>query len=606
MATSRVRIAALSASAAAFLALMGCSAGSPDDGYSQPQSSGYERDGGSDVLMGGAPPPARPRDDGGLAGGPGYGGMAAIPNPENLPLEERRRYYGNRYDHVRYVGPAGAKASGKGGGRAAQPLRSWRDQDGKMIVAMRPIANPEDMTPAERRRVYGKRYAPRAYGAPAPRRAASRPTYAAPKPAPVAQAPRPAAPRPAAPKAGAPAVKPAVPAPAPKAVAKPAPVVPAPKPAAPVAKAPAPVVAPAAPPPAKPLSKVEQLGAAAGPLAVAGATLNVPDAVTQGQPGQVTLSLAPDLLDIIQREAAKLGLTRAARKADVSATLTGDGYEITPNGAQTQALAQGEAATFNWQVTPGDGEKSPLKAQIDGALRGAKGAPQPFSLGAVEQAVAKVVETGKSQAAKLGLPSLDAIAIPGLKPVRLGGAEVTPGQITAIILAVIALLVALALGRAAATRRGREARRRKFRTMTDYGRNEDDAPAAKAEDDHKASPAVNPMLAAAGGFAAGSAMMTFASDDDHHAPAADSHEAHDDHGHEAHAHDDHGAEAHAPDHGHEDHGHEEHGHDAHAAGEAEHAEAHGHDDHGHGAADAHAHDDHGHGTDAHHREPEHA
>ena len=99
-----------------------------------------------------------------LAGGPPDASMAAIPNPENLPLDERRRIYGNKYDHLSYKPLHGQQAHGSS--PPAGQLRSWRDAEGKLVVAMRPIANPEDMTAAERRRVYGKRYAPRPSAAP--------------------------------------------------------------------------------------------------------------------------------------------------------------------------------------------------------------------------------------------------------------------------------------------------------------------------------------------------------------------------------------------------------------------------------------------------------
>jgi hypothetical protein len=576
MAKSWSKRTALAVSGVALLALTGCGGGSPDDGYSGPPASSYDQGGQPGELMGGTRAP--PRDNSGLAGGPsGYGGMAAIPNPENLPLAERQRIYGHKYDNLRYRPLGGDARPARGrGDRAGAPLRSWRDANGKLVVAMRPIANPEDMSVAERRRVYGKRYAPRAYSAPAVRRReaprASYPVYK-PTPKPAAPAYR------SAPKAVAPppriVAKPA-PAPvraAPPVVAKAAPLPPAPKLSPPALKIP-PVAAPVA---VKPVgdAKLAQLSAAVSPEALKGATLTVPATLAQGQESEVTLALPVDLLDVIQREAAKLGLTKAARKAEVSATLTGEGYTITPNAAQTQSLKKGEAAVFNWQVKPEAGEKTPLKATVEGALKGQRGAAKTFSVASLEEVVAEVVETAKSQASKLGLPSLDKLAIPGIKPIKIGGTVIPPGATTAGILVFLIGLILLAMGRAGSARRARAERRRKFRTMTDYGRVETDADPEPEPSHHNA---VNPMLAAAGGFAAGA--MTFGHhDDDHgrtedHAPQAETHAEHpapvehadEHHGETAHA--EHAVEA-GPAHT----AHAEDGHHAEAAPHREHEPA---------------------------------
>ncbi len=124
---------------------------------------------------------------------------------------------------------------------------TFRRADGVLVTTMRPIPNPEDMTRAERLRVYGER--PVRAAEAAPRRVHSADARAAPAPArtPVrAQAPAPvaAAPVPAAPVAAAP-VAPSRPAPATMAPAAPAPAAKAPP------AGPAPTVqAPAAPAPA--------------------------------------------------------------------------------------------------------------------------------------------------------------------------------------------------------------------------------------------------------------------------------------------------------------------------------------------------------------------
>ncbi|MFD1190437.1 hypothetical protein ACFQ27_07580, partial [Phenylobacterium conjunctum] len=80
--------------------------------------------------MGGAPT----SDNSGLAGGPG----ASATTSANLPPAAN--------SNPKYV----------------MRLVTYRRADGVLVTAMRPIKNPEDMTAAERRQVYGNRYAPRA------------------------------------------------------------------------------------------------------------------------------------------------------------------------------------------------------------------------------------------------------------------------------------------------------------------------------------------------------------------------------------------------------------------------------------------------------------
>ena len=552
---------------------------------------------------------------------------------------------GARYDDSGLAGgPAGQQGAQGSAYRAPSShgdrLVSYRRADGVLVTAMRPVPNPEDMSTRERRLVYGNRYAPRAYVSTPPRarrpdaqahyapaRPAARPAMVAKpaaKPAVVAAKPLP------------PVAKPVIAA-APKAIeqAKPAP---APKPAPVLAQAPQPSFpATGLPVPTDP--KLAQLQAAVGGEVASGSKLTVPDTVTKGQAGQVSLSLPQTLLATIQREAAKLGLTKAAKKSEVTATLSGSGYEITPNGPQTAKLKSGEAAAFNWQVKPGAGERGPLKAEVDASLAGVK-PPMTFSLASIEQALAAVMPEAPAKKKGFSFQSLlSKLTIPGMKDVAVPGVGRVPSNKVvagALVLAALALLIALARG--AGESRRRAERRRKFRTMTDYGATSHPEP-----EEHHHGVAAPQAAAAAGAAVAGAgaahphdeghgdshghdAHDAHAAHDDHGHAAAhdhhghDSHAAHDDHGHAAHdshaethavAHDDHG---HAADHGHgSDHGHaaahDDHGHDSHAA----------HDDHGHAAHDSHAethavaHDDHGHGSDHghaahddHHKEPEHA
>ena len=281
---------------------------------------------------------------------------------------------------------------------------------------MRPIPNPEDMSAAERAAVYGPRRAAapaRAYAEPRParrtqpRRREAASSYAPPpmiraepvrpaaRPAPVAKAP---APKAAAPKAA--AAKAPVPAAKPVPMAK-APAPAAPKPAAPKAPAvaankpvPTPPAAAAAQKPSAAQGKLGQLQTAVGGAVARGAALTVGPEIAQGKPGQVSLSLPASLLDTLKAEAAKLGLTREARKAEVKATLSGDGYAVTPNGQQTAALKAGEAVRFDWQVAPGAQAKGPLTADVDAVLTG-RAKPQTLSLASIQSAVAVAADAAK-------------------------------------------------------------------------------------------------------------------------------------------------------------------------------------------------------------------
>ncbi|MFY8141595.1 MAG: stalk-specific protein X, partial [Caulobacter sp.] len=483
--------------------MTGCGGGQPDDGYAGPPPAAYDRGSSAPVLMGSTPsaPPARPAADAGLAGGLSSG-MAPIPNPADLTRAERVRYYGHKYDHL--PEPKGRKAT-DASASPAYPLIVRRRADGSLEVSMRPIANPEDMSAAERRRVYGNRYAPRPTVGWSPRRLWSGD----------------AAPKPAAKVAAAPA-KPVAVKPAPKPVAatpaKPVVAAPAPKPVAPLATAPvvaAASIAPAAAAPAPKLTPGEQLSADVRPEVMKGAVLTVPEGLAKGEESKVSLALPANLMDVIKREAAKLGLGGAAKKAEVSASLTGEGYEITPDGAQTQALKAGEAARFDWNVKPGAGDKAPLKATVDGTLTGDKTAQTTSSLASIEQAVAPVVEDAKAAAKGFKFPalSLKSLAIPGMKPVTLPGiGTVQSEKLVAAGLALLALLLVIAMARNASAARGRSERRRKFRTMQDSGHLEPDQEPAHAP---VSQPYVNPMIAAAGGAMVGAA-VAHAAHDDHH------------------------------------------------------------------------------------------
>lgn len=393
-------------------------------------------------------------------------------------------------------------------------------------ATMAPIANPEDMSPDERARVYGPAETTSATsdGSPAyETRARTTRTGDGRNLRRVRQPDRPTVSTTARPTIAAPAgpvtSRPVVPAPkaappiTPKVAAKPAPVpvkpaIPAPAiPAAPAAaKAPAPVPAK----PVKPQTKAERLGAAVAADVTAGAKFDIPAAVVAGQEGVVVLTLPEGLLGRIQAEAAKLGMTVPARTVDTRASLKGEGYAIVPNASQAARLKAGEATSFAWQVKPGAGEKGPLVAEVGGELKGGA-KPVTFAITTLEQVIAAPVlaepvrkgfdwktflgigkdkaedaaaqagdvvadgadlaADGAGAAAAKSKGFIDSLAIPGNPTVTGPNGPMRSGYIVLIGLGVLALLVLSALGAAAGRRRRAAERRRKFRTM-DFGASE--------------------------------------------------------------------------------------------------------------------------------------
>jgi hypothetical protein len=305
------------------------------------------------------------------------------------------------------------------------------------FTPMAPIPNPEDMTPAERARVYGAHY----YGQRRQRLAAWR----------AAHHPRVHA-----------VLNTQGGHPVSTVIA--APILPAVKVAAPVA-----VVTPAPPPAVKPvatptLTPVQKLQAAVGGVGRT-AVLAVPSDLSAAKPGKVTLSLPANLFSVIRAEAAKLGLVKAARKTEVTATLSGDGYIITPNGPQTAPLKAGKATTFTWQVLPGAGAKGALKADVSAMLKGA-GAAESFSVAHLEQTIAAVEAAAAAEAAKTA-------ASHGMG--KMKSSPLFWGAIALLVLVVLGIF-----GRIGANRREADERRRRFRTMSasDSGADEDVRPAA--------------------------------------------------------------------------------------------------------------------------------
>lgn len=350
-------------------------------------------------------------------------------------------------DHVAPEDLAGAPPHPEPPSGRRDGIVTFRRADGVEVTAMRPIPNPgeglaggpPDEAPAAH-----------AHGAtepaPAPQTssAAPPPTKAQPPvEAPVASAPAPSE-RPAPPTR-------VTPLPARTAQGPVAAVRPPPRPAAPLAQPPATpfVQAMALQPPTD--SKLATLQAALAADVAAGARLSIPEAAWSGQPAKVTLALPPGLLAMLQHEAGRVGLADAARTVQVAARLSGAGYRITPEAAQSVKLVPGQAAAFEWQVAaapPAPGvQRAALRADVEASLSGTPAA-RTFSLTALEQPAPPPppAERRPSAASAVARPVLIAI------------------------LAVLGLAAILGAWRNLAARRAEEAlrRRRANRPASDY------------------------------------------------------------------------------------------------------------------------------------------
>jgi hypothetical protein len=244
-----------------------------------------------------------------------------------------------------------------------------------------------------------------------------------------------------------------------------------------------PPIAAVAPPPTPP-TKLQQLQTAVSQSATQGASLSVSPDIVQGKPGGVSLSLPGNLFDMLRDQAAKFGFRRAARQAEVSATLAGNGYAISPANPQTVPLKHGEAPKFFWQVTPGQNANGPLQAQVNATLTG-QGAPKLLSLGSLQSAAVQVAAQAEQTANGLHLPSLShflaklfghadqaapasAAPSPSASPLHdvtlpVIGRMSVRAQVAAF-LAFLAVLILLLIQRNMADQR-RSAERRRYRSM---------------------------------------------------------------------------------------------------------------------------------------------
>ncbi len=197
-------------------------------------------------------------------------------------------------------------------------------------------------------------------------------------------------------------------------------------------------------------AKLAGLQAQIAPQVASDLTLKAPTNFAEGQSANIELALPANLLAALQAEAPKHGLGAAARTAQVRATLSGQGYEITPSGSQAVGLKAGKAATFFWVASRVDGPTSPLHIDVQSVLTGVR-TPVEFALASLDTGPKAMVPTATAKRSWLG-------------PLDATGQRTVLGA----FLVLIALFIASLVARNARETRRREERRRKFNAFTDY------------------------------------------------------------------------------------------------------------------------------------------
>jgi len=181
------------------------------------------------------------------------------------------------------------------------------------------------------------------------------------------------------------------------------------------------------------------------------AVLSLSDDLSAGKPGPVTLTLPASVIAQIQTEAAKEDLTQSASKLAIHATLSGDGYVISPSADQVKPAPPNQPVSFTWQVAPQAGATPGaliVKATAD--LEGAGGEKLVPLLEMDQPAKAPMAATaaGATGDAHASLSSLDQ----KLGDVRLPGF----GKVAVAILVAILVLILAGLALLAAARQSQE------------------------------------------------------------------------------------------------------------------------------------------------------
>lgn len=176
-----------------------------------------------------------------------------------------------------------------------------------------------------------------------------------------------------------------------------------------------------------------------------------------GKEARVSLSLPDSLLASIQAQAARLGLGKAASRANVSAELSGLGYSITPSGRQVARLEAGKPTTFSWLVRPTGPVLGPIEAKADAILRGG-GKRVTTPLLDLRSAVTPAAGTEPQGSGGLDMSILD---IPGHEQLDLPLiGKVASHTVVALLFIALFLIFILALTSDGSRRRMREEQRR--------------------------------------------------------------------------------------------------------------------------------------------------
>ncbi|HEY2659789.1 MAG TPA: hypothetical protein VGI79_08715 [Caulobacteraceae bacterium] len=242
-----------------------------------------------------------------------------------------------------------------------------------------------------------------------------------------------------------------------------------------------PTVAAAKPTETAPSTQIDRLAQLqsdlSGPVAD-GSGFVVADDLTAGKPGAVSLSLPSDIYNRVRSEAAKVGLAKSARRFTITATLSGDGYAISPITGQTMQAPLAEAPigpvpSFSWQVQPQAGAGGPLKTMVIASLTG-DGAPQTLQLLSLERPV-KPAQAADQQPADATDPfnlHLGAVDMRGL-------GKIPVSSILAVILLILVVVILVSAARHTAERDREE--RRKARAAARTALLREEAASARAD-----------------------------------------------------------------------------------------------------------------------------
>jgi hypothetical protein len=126
------------------------------------------------------------------------------------------------------------------------------------------------------------------------------------------------------------------------------------------------------------------------------ATLDAPAHFEPGQAADVTLNVPSDFAQTLRQEAARQDLSDQTASVNLTSTLAGDGYTVTPAEPQSQPLTLGAQTVFHWKVTAQPNAKGPLQASLNADILsdGQTLALGPVKLAAANRWTGRVVGVG--------------------------------------------------------------------------------------------------------------------------------------------------------------------------------------------------------------------